>query len=102
MSGGGWAGPVPAFVLLLRPKFAAFLRLEHDPEKWSPVFGQDHAHALNRTDRFRESATDPMIKPVSTAARRGALRALALVAAAGLAACSTIANMPAVSEVDDS
>src|SRR5215472_5799197 len=30
-------------------------RLEHDPEKWTPVFGKDHAPAITRAGwRFEE------------------------------------------------
>jgi len=28
----------------------ANLLLEHDPEKWNPVFGKDHAQAKNLDD----------------------------------------------------
>jgi hypothetical protein len=31
----------------LLPRRSAFARLEHDPEKWIPVFGKDHAPTIN-------------------------------------------------------
>jgi hypothetical protein len=30
-------------------------RLEHDPEKWEPVFGKDHAPQLERDDDSKKS-----------------------------------------------
>jgi hypothetical protein len=32
---------------LLTRRPAAVKRLEHDPEKWEPVFGKDHAQLKN-------------------------------------------------------
>jgi len=33
--------------LIQPPHRSQAARLEHDPEKWEPVFGQDHAQAKN-------------------------------------------------------
>src|SRR5262249_4381879 len=36
------------------------LVLAHDPEKWEPVFGKDHAPALKRTTNKYHSGSTPM------------------------------------------
>jgi ribosome maturation factor RimP len=36
----------------------SFERPEHDPEKWKPVFGKDHAQDRNRRDHLTERMTD--------------------------------------------
>jgi hypothetical protein len=42
-----WAGlwPVPARSTHDLPIWSTNNRLEHDPEKWEPVFGKDHAQS---------------------------------------------------------
>ena len=34
-------------------RFNSLSRLEHDPEKWIPVFGKDHAHTKKKPFRRR-------------------------------------------------
>ena len=39
------------FVVILLPVFVRFYSHEHDPEKWIPVFGEDHAPAISMTPK---------------------------------------------------
>src|SRR5438270_6873483 len=46
------AGPDRAALVCARACDPAIARVEHDPEKWMPVFGKHHAQATKRRPLF--------------------------------------------------
>ena len=65
----------PLSSVLARTRFfEARFRHKHDPEKWSPVFGSDHAHEKGRRNAGRRAIQPP--HPAGCGARAGGTRRL--------------------------
>src|SRR5215813_12451103 len=66
-----FAGLASIFRLARRGKPAPFVLSEHEPEKWEPVFGKDHAPGIStgKIQRFKTAK-----KPAGTPQRRNRTR----------------------------